>query len=293
MILWKFTVREVKNRPGRATLTLLSIVIGVAAVVAVTVGTATTNRACEEMYSTLAGRAAFEIVAAGNSMFDENVASIALKVPGVKAAVPSIQRNAAMRHDKDNVKLIAMGMDPARDGAVRDYELKAGRYFAKRGEAMLEASLAEGLKIQVGDTVRLGTMRGIGGGRESFTIVGLLSPRGTADINKVGVIFLPLTTAQRLFSNEPDTVDTVSIVLNEGANEKAVSAAITKAIPAGLTVRAPASRAQLSKQTLEQVGQGMLYADVTMIVLAVFMILNTFLMNVGERRRQLAVLRAI
>ena len=50
MILWKFTLREIKNRPGRATLTLLSIVIGVAAVVAVTVGTATTNQACQEMY---------------------------------------------------------------------------------------------------------------------------------------------------------------------------------------------------------------------------------------------------
>ena len=51
MILWKFTLREVKSRPGRATLTLLSIVIGVAAVVAVTVGTATTNQACQEMYA--------------------------------------------------------------------------------------------------------------------------------------------------------------------------------------------------------------------------------------------------
>jgi len=36
VILWKFTLREIKSRPGRAMLTLLSIVIGVAAVVAVT-----------------------------------------------------------------------------------------------------------------------------------------------------------------------------------------------------------------------------------------------------------------
>ena len=92
MILWKFTLREVKSRPGRATLTLLSIVIGVAAVVAVSVGTATTNRACQEMYAALAGRAALEVVAAGGGFFDEDVAAEIAQTPGVKAAVPSIQK---------------------------------------------------------------------------------------------------------------------------------------------------------------------------------------------------------
>ena len=55
MILWKFTVREMRHRPGRATLTLLSIVIGVAAVVAVTLCGRTTRRAYREMYESLAG----------------------------------------------------------------------------------------------------------------------------------------------------------------------------------------------------------------------------------------------
>ena len=68
MILWKFTLREIKSRPGRATLTLLSIVIGVAAVVAVTVGTATTNQACQEMYASVAGRAALEVVGRGRRL---------------------------------------------------------------------------------------------------------------------------------------------------------------------------------------------------------------------------------
>ena len=69
MILWKFTLREVKNRPGRATLTLLSIVIGVAAVVAVTVGTATTHQAYQEMYESVAGRAALEVASESGGFF--------------------------------------------------------------------------------------------------------------------------------------------------------------------------------------------------------------------------------
>ena len=53
MVLWKFTLREIKSRPGRATLTLLSIVISVAAVVAVTVSKNTTHQAYKDMYESV------------------------------------------------------------------------------------------------------------------------------------------------------------------------------------------------------------------------------------------------
>ena len=73
MVLWKFTLRELKNRPGRATLTLLSIVIAVSAIVAVNVSSSTTRRAYEEMYSKLAGRAALEVIAEGGGAYDEGI----------------------------------------------------------------------------------------------------------------------------------------------------------------------------------------------------------------------------
>ena len=92
MILWKFTLREVRSRPGRATLTLLSIVLGVAAVVAVTVSTATTQQACQEMYQRVAGRAALEVAAEGAGFFSDDVVRRIEQVPGVKAAVPSVQK---------------------------------------------------------------------------------------------------------------------------------------------------------------------------------------------------------
>ena len=62
MILWKFTLRELKNRPGRATLTLMSIVIGVAAIVSVNVTTTTTHSGYEELYRSFTGRVALEVV---------------------------------------------------------------------------------------------------------------------------------------------------------------------------------------------------------------------------------------
>src|SRR4029079_12237447 len=57
MVNWKFAWREVRMRPSRAILTLLSIVIGVAAVVAVTIASGTTGHAFDEIYKAVAGKA--------------------------------------------------------------------------------------------------------------------------------------------------------------------------------------------------------------------------------------------
>ena len=158
MILWKFTFREIKSRPGRATLTLLSIVIGVAAVVAVTVGTATTNQAFQEMFASVAGRAAFEVTAAGDSFFDEKVVAEIDKTPGVKVAVPSVQRLTSLRFKKSTVNLFAMGIDPrSRQGRAR-LPIDGRRVsFENKYDALLEIGFARGLGVNVGDKIKLRT----------------------------------------------------------------------------------------------------------------------------------------
>ncbi len=293
MILWKFTFRELKNRPGRATLTLLSIVIGVAAVIAVTVGTATTHQASKDMYAAVAGRTGLEIVTAGDGFFEESVTADIEKIPGVKAAVPSVQKLSSLRFQGSRMGMLAMGIDPVRDAAVRDYELAEGEFFKEKYEAMLEVGFARGLGVHVGDEVKLGSTRGgLSGSMKTFKIVGLLSPRGAASFKQGSTIFMPLKTAEYLFS-KVGNINTISVVLAEGADEKAMTETIRSRLPAGLTVRSPMERSQLSKEMIEKVRQGLNFSHVMILALAFFTILNTFLMNVGERRRQLAVLRAI
>jgi hypothetical protein len=75
MALLKFSLRELTSRPVRVTLTVLSIVIGVAAVVSVSIATKTTRAAHERMFSAVSGRAALEVVAEGGGSFSTSVAS--------------------------------------------------------------------------------------------------------------------------------------------------------------------------------------------------------------------------
>ena len=96
MALARFTLREVLQRPLRALLTLLSIVIGVAAIVAVTIATQTTTSAHRAVFETVTGKAALEITAEDNRPFDESLLAEVEGTAGLAAAVPLLEGKAAI-----------------------------------------------------------------------------------------------------------------------------------------------------------------------------------------------------
>ena len=266
--------------------------------VAVDIGTSTTHLAYQNMYEGMAGRAAFEVVAEDGSFFPEDAVQRIEQVPGVKTAVPSVQKVSTLWFKKAMVRLLVMGIEPKKDEAVHDYQLAEGEYFGKNSkpyDALLETGFAQGLGVKIGDEVKLGTTRGgLSGSVKEFRIIGLLSPQGAASFNQGGVIFLPLPAAEHFFAKEGDGfINQVSVVLADSADEKAVQAKIAGILPTGLTVRSPMARAHFAKETMQAAESGLDVAYLLMIVLGLFTIFNTYLMNVGERRRQLAVLRAV
>ena len=92
MITWRLMASDVRRHPGRSTLTLLSIAIGIASVIAASLATATTRNAYRRMYEEIAGRAALQVTAAANGTFPQEFTKRLVKLLGVRAAVPSYQR---------------------------------------------------------------------------------------------------------------------------------------------------------------------------------------------------------
>src|SRR3954447_18074990 len=96
MSLRHYTVRAMQQRPGRSILTMLSIVIGVEAAVAVGLGTATTRNAYKQMFAMVTGRTTLEIDAPGGSGFDADLLDKVSAVPGVVAVAPLLDRGAKL-----------------------------------------------------------------------------------------------------------------------------------------------------------------------------------------------------
>jgi putative ABC transport system permease protein len=286
--LWKYTAREVQRRPGRTLLTLLGIVIGVASVVAIGVLLQATRYAYRDLFETATGRASLEVVSEGYAGFDAGIVATVAKVPGVRAALPVVQSPAALTGAVGTQPVLVLGVDPERDELARDYVFRAGGPLGEEDGVLLEAGFAAGQQCPVGGRVRLWTP----GGLFRLPVVGLLEPRSAATLNGGAVVFMPLATAQRLFAL-PNRVNAVHLVLAEGVDPRHLASDLGERLPEGLLVQSPNGRGALAEDVLLLTRQGLSSLGVVSLVAGAFVVLNAFLMNLGERRRQLAILRAL
>jgi putative ABC transport system permease protein len=282
-----------QQRPGRSILTMLSIVIGVTAAVAVGLGTATTRNAYKQMFAMVTGRTTLEVDSAGGGGFDGDIIAKIDEIPDVIAAAPLIDRPSSMSMEggERRVRLEVLGIEPERDAKVRDYEIVSGRQVKDGDELVLDESFAKYLGLEVGSEVKLLTKQL----SKPFTIVGLLRPKSGAVMTQSAMAFMPIERAKFHFNSRAsrNLIDRVQIVTPTSVDPVQVQPKIAAILPEGVQVHRPAASTQLMQETLLSTEQGLTLTTSFSLLMAAFIILNTFLMNVSERRRQLSILRAI
>jgi putative ABC transport system permease protein len=291
-----YTYRAMQQRPGRSVLTMLSIVIGVTAAVAVGLGTATTRNAYKQMFALVTGRATLEVNGKGGAAFDGGILAEVEKVAGIEAATPIIERPARMTVGEDKaLRVQLLGIDPERDQKVRDYKIVEGRQVQDGDELVIEQGFAEYIGIKLGDTVRVtGTnVRG-----KEVTVVGLFGSQQGAAVAQMSMGFVPLSRAQAYFNNRRSgvsatAIDKIQVVTAANVDPAKIQPGVAALLPEGVQVHRPAASTQLMQETLLSTEQGLTLTTAFSLLMAAFIILNTFLMNVSERRRQLSILRAI
>ncbi len=289
MIYRRLGLREARQHPGRALLTMASVAIGVAAVVAVTFTTRSTQTAFDEIFQSLAGRASLEVVAPIGQTIPADLAEKISAVPGVEAIAPRLQRPAVLYVGKEKrVQLVAAAVDPERDVQVHEYKIVAGKPLPNAKAALLSQLLAESLGVKVGDKVQLLTRSG----RVSIEVVGLFASSMSTMSGQGAGLLIPLRAGQTWFL-APDKLDTIQIVFDKDVDEAAVAKAIEKQLPANAELRHPANRSAMAEETILSTNQALLMARSFILLVAVFVITNTFLISVTQRRRQLGILRAI
>ncbi len=288
MAIWHISLREVQRRPGRTLLTVLSVAIGVAVLISVALSSSAVQGTFRELYQSLAGKAALQVVAEGGGPFDQVIAERLGRVKGVRAALPLLQRPGLIYVRHKRVQLLVLAVDPARDRAARDYVLQSGEFFPAGETIMLPASFADALQVKVGDEIKILTRRGL----RSVRVGGLLRLQTSLEMRGASLVLLRLATAQRLLGNSGQ-VDAIDLVLDDNTEESGILEAIRNQLPAGLQVQRPAARSTVSEETLLSMQMGMNFASALSLFASGLIVLNALLMNVSERRRQIGILRAI
>ena len=288
MALGQFSIREVVARPLRAVLTVSSIAIGVGAVVAVLLSIETTRQTQRDMLRAVSGKADLEVISDGTNGFAYSVLADIRKTDGVEVAVPSLQRFAKLFHGEGDARTQVIGIDPRIDQQVRDYDISDGTQLKKLTDVVLDASFARSLKISLGDEIKILAA----GGLKKYNVVGFATPRASTAISLGGAAYLVLPAAERAFASK-STIDQVQLIVKSGSKVDDVKTALIKVLPDGVTVQTPRTRSQMAEETMFATENGLRMSIAFAVLICAFIIYNTFQMSVGERRRQIGILRAI
>ncbi len=285
MNLWTYNLREIQRRPGRMLLTLLGIILGLATVVATRLTIHTVDRAYRELFEGVSGRPSLEVTAKGQGGFDPRATRELESIRGVKVVVPRIQSAAALTGPDGSVAVPVLGIPPA--SAAADWTLREGRAIEGDEDALIDPGLADSVHLRPGQAIELWTPAG----PTRLHLSGIFQPRG-ASAATGGQLVISLACAQRLFTL-PQQVNSVQLLLTDEADPQTVQSLVARRLPTGLVVQPPGMRGTMARATLLAAELGLSALSIVALIAAAFVILNTFLLNLGERRKQIAVLRSL
>jgi len=288
MSTWVLAWSELKHRRGRTLLTLSSVVIAVAAIVAVTSATATTRKSYQQIFAVLAGRTDLEVVARGGGRFRQEVMQDLREVAGVRAIVPVFHRATNLYAHGAKARVLAVGILPEEPESTVGLQLVDGKFPTAPGEVALEANLAESLHLKVGEQLRALSARGL----KAQTLTGTWRTNDASRVQQGGMLLATVSSLQSMFRT-PGEVDGLHVFLDDPKQAEQVMLAAAEVLPTELRVQFPKARSGLAEEMLQLTEVSLNMASALSFTTAVVIALSVFLMNVSERRRQIAILRAI
>ncbi len=219
------------------------------------------------------------------------------RVPGVARGSASIN----MLLDEDE-KSMGMGPPPlvmGVDGRARGYEkfpmpLKEGREIRPndRGVAVVGCDLVEKLDAEVGRTIEVRDRR--------FRVVGILDKTLTAPDNQVQI---PLVDAQELFvkvlpqsmranTNVRDLASTITLFAKNGVDADTLAERVGRSFPE-LSSQGPKAFEKSIVQSMEMFSSIIFAIALISLLVGGLSVVNTMMMSVSERTREVGIRRAI
>ena len=227
---------------------------------------------------------------------DASIADDLADVDGIAIVEPALARFAQLL-DQDGEIIAttggpALGFSYIGEGGLQGVTLKNGRPPVGADEVAVDKASADRVGYVVGDTVSYLTDTGT----HTATLVGTIGAADSDGFLGASVVALDIPTAIDKFGSD-GKVDAIDIGLADGADPAAVQAAVEMIIPDRTEV--------VTGDTLVEEGQSdvdgfisffgtflLIFAFITTFIVA-FIINNIFQITIGQRLRELALLRAV
>lgn len=303
-------IRNMRTRWVRSLLTMMGIVVGVAAMVSVSATNASTLNSINAFFDEASGQS--DLLVEGTIVsegFDESAIGIVNRFPEVVAAAPAGRGVTVLANEDWQIEFSAggapvpgsnfwlLGIDPETDPLVHEYTLVEGRLLEPNETAynvVLVEDYAVEKELELGDDLEIALPpAGIG----QLRIVGIIAKEGIGVTNEGAIGLTPLNVSQDLFNlagqitqleivvqpeiaGNPDLLEDLRVRMEDQLGDK-------------VDVKYPATRGQSVVATLRNYQLGLNFFSVVSLFVGSFLIYNAFAMTVVERLREIGMLRAV
>ena len=319
MMVLRVALRALTAHKMRSFLTMLGVVIGVAAVIAlVAVGQGAQAQVVSQFESlgsnllTVSAGTSFGFRPGGlqestSQLTNDEVEAIQGLATAVRLVAPQYNANTTATHGGNTTNLNVYGITPEY-AQVRNWELASGRFITDEdnqnlasvvvlGQSAVEDLFGSTLVNPVGETVRIN--------RQNYQVVGVLESKGQSGFqNQDEVVFMPLRTAQlKLGGAGTDTISQISLQVASADEMDLAQAQVTAILRTlhGLSAGEDAdftvqNQADILSTVEETTGTfTTLLGSIAAISLLVggIGIMNIMLVSVTERTREVGLRKAV
>ncbi len=304
--MWKATLKGLLAHKLRLALTAVAIVLGVMFVSGTFVLTDTLHSTFTTLFNGIyqhvdfevRGKAAFSGPAgsAVRSPIDQSIAQAVRKIPGVADAVGTVTGYAQLVATNgkavttSGAPTIGLSFNPV--SQMSSLHIKSGSPPTSPNDVVIDAGTATKYHFHVGHKVHVLLL----GPPRTFTLTGIVTFGTANNLAGATIAAFDLPTAQTLF-DRVGRYDAIDILAKPGVNTAQLQRAIARVLPPKVEV---VTGQTVANEATNSINQALGFFSTALLVFAFislfvggFTIFNTFSIIVGQRTRELALLRVL
>ncbi len=288
------TVAGLKAHARRLAATALAVILGVGFVAGTLIFTDTTEAAFYDTFARVAKNVDVAVERGDRPLTTEQLAKVQ-QVAGVKTAdariVTSLPLVGSNGRPVANFGRVGYAISTDGDAAMRAYDVE-GAMPAASGEAVLDKETAAHEKVATGSRI---TVIDRAGKQHSYTLVGLIDFGVSKTYSGSSVVGLPAAELATLVGTTE--IDEIVVSARDGVRQTDLATAVRQAVGSGAKVVTGDQRredlANSATSVATEFSVVLLVFGAISLVVAVFVIYNTFAILLAQRVRETALLRCV